>query len=115
MLCYVSRSREFLRQPGSIDTFSELVSRKYEGHRSPTLMKVKVCFAIPSNHADECLCQQTFYDAEAIVTGYIDGKGKNQGVTGALQCRMESGKVMFTSLPPSPEPNTLLIFCLIDI
>ncbi|KAL9713272.1 hypothetical protein Ac2012v2_004512 [Leucoagaricus gongylophorus] len=48
---------------------------KYEGHRSPTLMKVK-----------------TFYDAEAIVTGYIDGKGKNQGVTGALQCRMESGK-----------------------
>ncbi|KAJ3554647.1 hypothetical protein NP233_g12374 [Leucocoprinus birnbaumii] len=49
--------------------------RLYEGNRSSTLLKVK-----------------TFYDAEAIVIGHIGGKGKNKGVTGALQCRMESGK-----------------------
>lgn len=35
---------------------------------------------------------QTFYDAEAVVTGYAPGKGRNDGVTGALKCKMESGK-----------------------
>ncbi len=34
-----------------------------------------------------------FYDAEAVVIGYEAGKGRNQGVCGALKCRMESGKV----------------------
>ncbi|KAJ7100628.1 DNA ligase/mRNA capping enzyme [Mycena belliarum] len=48
---------------------------KYEGRRSGTLLKIK-----------------TFYDAEAQVTGYTDGKGKNVGVIGALKCKMESGK-----------------------
>ncbi|KAJ7176641.1 DNA ligase [Mycena filopes] len=48
---------------------------KYEGRRSSTLLKIK-----------------TFYDAEAEVTGYTDGKGKNAGTTGALKCKMESGK-----------------------
>ncbi|KAJ7750468.1 DNA ligase/mRNA capping enzyme [Mycena maculata] len=48
---------------------------KYEGRRSATLLKIK-----------------TFYDAEAEVTGYTDGKGKNAGTTGALKCKMESGK-----------------------
>ncbi|KAJ7621186.1 DNA ligase/mRNA capping enzyme [Roridomyces roridus] len=48
---------------------------KYEGKRSGTLLKVK-----------------TFYDAEAEVTGYTDGKGKHVGVVGALMCKMESGK-----------------------
>ncbi|KAJ7182702.1 DNA ligase/mRNA capping enzyme [Mycena crocata] len=48
---------------------------QYEGKRSGTLLKIK-----------------TFYDAEAEVTGYTDGKGKNVGVTGALKCKMESGK-----------------------
>ncbi|KAG7086629.1 hypothetical protein E1B28_002571 [Marasmius oreades] len=48
---------------------------QYEGHRSSTLLKVK-----------------TFYDAEAIVTGYAAGHGKNANVTGALKCGMESGK-----------------------
>ncbi|KAH8114532.1 DNA ligase/mRNA capping enzyme [Phellopilus nigrolimitatus] len=47
----------------------------YEGRRSSTLQKIK-----------------TFYDAEAKVTGYIPGKGKNKGVTGALKCVMASGK-----------------------
>ncbi|ESK91269.1 dna ligase [Moniliophthora roreri MCA 2997] len=54
-----------LRKPGS----------EYEGRRSGTLLKVK-----------------TFYDAEAIVMGYEDGKNKYKGVTGSLVCKMESGK-----------------------
>jgi DNA ligase-1 len=48
----------------------------YEGRRSGSLLKIK-----------------TFYDAEAIVTGYAAGKGRNKGVTGALKCKMASGKV----------------------
>jgi len=47
----------------------------YEGMRSSTLLKIK-----------------TFYDAEAVVTGYLGGKGKNKGVTGSLKCQMASGK-----------------------
>jgi len=75
------------------------------------LLKVKVCFAILPNYVDDCLCQQTFYDAEAIVTGYVDGKGKNKGVTGALQCKMESGKVMFSHLRfPEPDGWANLLF-----
>lgn len=35
---------------------------------------------------------QTFYDAEARVTGYVPGKGRLAGITGALKCEMESGK-----------------------
>ncbi|PBK63457.1 DNA ligase/mRNA capping enzyme [Armillaria solidipes] len=54
-----------LRKPGS----------QYEGRRSSTLLKIK-----------------TFYDAEAVVTGYAPGKGRNAGVTGALKCKMASGK-----------------------
>jgi len=54
-----------LRKPGS----------NYEGRRSSTLQKVK-----------------TFSDAEAKVTGYVPGKGKNTGVMGALKCVMASGK-----------------------
>lgn len=54
-----------LRKPGS----------KYEGTRSSSLLKIK-----------------TFHDAEAEVIGYAAGKGKHTGATGALQCRMESGK-----------------------
>ena len=48
----------------------------YEGRRSSTLYKIK-----------------TFYDAEAEVTGYEAGKGKHVGSTGALKCKMASGKV----------------------
>ncbi|KAJ3997621.1 hypothetical protein F5050DRAFT_1670921 [Lentinula boryana] len=54
-----------LRMPGSL----------YEGKRSSTLLKIK-----------------SFYDAEAVVTGYKAGKGRNAGVTGALKCKMASGK-----------------------
>ncbi|KAF9552728.1 DNA ligase/mRNA capping enzyme [Agrocybe pediades] len=54
-----------LRKPASV----------YEGRRSGTLLKIK-----------------TFYDAEAIVTGYAPGKGRNKGTVGALKCEMESGK-----------------------
>jgi len=42
----------------------------YETGRSNTLLKVK-----------------TFYDAEAIVTGYIKGKGRNKGRCGSLTVR----------------------------
>jgi len=55
-----------IRKPGS----------EYEGHRSSTLMKIK-----------------TFYDAEAEVIGHDPGKGKHTGSTGALKCKMASGKV----------------------
>lgn len=48
---------------------------KYEDHRSSTLLKIK-----------------TFYDAEAEVTGYVPGKGKYKSITGALKCKMASGK-----------------------
>jgi len=54
-----------LREPGSV----------YEGKRSGSLLKLK-----------------TFYDAEAVVVGHASGKGRNAGVTGALQCKMASGK-----------------------
>ncbi|KAM6496364.1 hypothetical protein JOM56_009070 [Amanita muscaria] len=47
----------------------------YEGWRSDTLLKVK-----------------TFHDAEAIVTGYLPGRGKHEGATGALKCKMASGR-----------------------
>lgn len=56
-------------------------SRLYEGRRSGSLLKIK-----------------TFYDAEAIVIGYAEGKGRNKGITGALRCKMESGKVCHESL-----------------
>ncbi|KAH9482076.1 DNA ligase [Psilocybe cubensis] len=55
-----------LRKPQSV----------YEGKRSGSLLKIK-----------------TFYDAEAIVTGHAPGKGRNKGITGALMCKMESGKL----------------------
>lgn len=57
---------------------THLVTRVYEGHHSGTLLKIK-----------------TFYDAEAIIVGHAPGKGRNKGITGALKCKMESGKVCF--------------------
>jgi DNA ligase 1 len=71
-----------LRKPGSM----------YEGNRSSTLLKVK-----------------TFYDAEAVVTGYAEGKGRNKGVTGALKCKMESGKVWYRPCCPSQEYSFLSV------
>ena len=50
-----------LREPGSL----------YERRRSKSLLKVK-----------------TFLDAEAMVVGYSEGKGKNVGCLGALQLEM---------------------------
>lgn len=52
-----------LRQPGSF----------YEHKRSKTLLKVKKA-----------------YDAEALVIGHLQGKGRNEGKCGALLCEMES-------------------------
>jgi DNA ligase 1 len=54
-----------LRQKGS----------KYVGSRSSTLLKVK-----------------GFEDEEALVIGYIDGKGKFAGMVGSLQCQLANGK-----------------------
>ncbi|KAG6866902.1 hypothetical protein C0991_003817 [Blastosporella zonata] len=48
---------------------------EYEGRRSGSLLKIK-----------------TFYDAEAVVIGHAPGKGRHQGSTGALKCKMQSGK-----------------------
>lgn len=66
----------------------------YEGTRSSTLLKVKVRNPPrPVYLLLTVMIQQTFYDAEARVDGYVPGKGKNVGVTGALKCVMASGKV----------------------
>jgi hypothetical protein len=48
---------------------------KYHYKRSATLLKVK-----------------QFHDAEAKVVGYNAGKGKNEGLCGALLCQMPSGQ-----------------------
>ncbi len=53
-----------LRQPGS----------KYIGGRSTTLLKVK-----------------TFHDSEGVVIGYVPGKGKHKGRTGALIVELTDG------------------------
>jgi ATP-dependent DNA ligase len=66
----------FFRRNRKIHPDSHLLTREYEGRRSGTLLKIK-----------------TFYDAEAVVTGYVPGKGRNKGVAGALKCKMASGKV----------------------
>ena len=34
-----------------------------------------------------------FFDTECIVTGYTEGKGKYEGMVGALKCRLENGKI----------------------
>jgi len=47
---------------------------KYVHGRSTTLLKVK-----------------TFHDAEGVVVGYVAGKGKHKGRTGALVCELEDG------------------------
>lgn len=47
---------------------------KYVCGRSDTLLKVK-----------------SFFDGEAMVEGYEPGKGKYQGMTGALKCVMACG------------------------
>src|SRR5579884_2164527 len=49
-------------------------SSYYEPKRSSTLLKVK-----------------QFHDADATVTGYVDGKGKHKGRMGALSCKLPSG------------------------
>lgn len=54
-----------LRQPGS----------KYVRSRSSTLLKVK-----------------SFADDEAIITGYVAGKGKYAGQAGSLKCALPNGK-----------------------
>lgn len=54
-----------LRKPGS----------SYTASRSSSLLKVK-----------------QFYDAEAEVVGYVDGKGKYKGLVGSLDCNMACGK-----------------------
>uniref|UniRef100_K3WC20 SWIM-type domain-containing protein n=1 Tax=Globisporangium ultimum (strain ATCC 200006 / CBS 805.95 / DAOM BR144) TaxID=431595 RepID=K3WC20_GLOUD len=55
-----------IRQPGSA----------YAEGRSPSLLKIK-----------------SFHDGEAVVIAHEDGKGKYVGMTGALRCKMASGKM----------------------
>lgn len=109
VLCYVSQNREFFLQINWY--FSQLFFKGVSRTSVAYIVKSQGVFAILPNYVDDCLCQQTFYDAEAIVTGYVDGKGKNKGVTGALQCKMESGKVMFFHLRfPEPDGWANLLF-----
>ncbi|GAA5891497.1 hypothetical protein JCM6882_004492 [Rhodosporidiobolus microsporus] len=51
----------------------------YIPRRSSTLLKVK-----------------TFHDAEAVVVGYEPGKGKYEGMCGALVCEMQDGRTRFS-------------------
>lgn len=55
-----------IRQPGSL----------YAEGRSSSLLKIK-----------------SFHDGEAVVIAHEDGKGKYVGMTGALRCKMASGKM----------------------
>ncbi|KAF1335940.1 Wrky transcription factor 19, partial [Globisporangium splendens] len=55
-----------IRQPGSA----------YAEGRSSSLLKIK-----------------SFHDGEAVVIAHEDGKGKYVGMTGALRCKMASGKM----------------------
>ena len=57
-----------LRKPGSL----------YERRRSKSLLKVK-----------------TFLDAEAKIVGHNEGKGKHQGMLGALSCEMPLSSIRF--------------------
>ncbi len=51
-------------------------------------------FRFVSSVAAETRAQvKSFYDAEAVVIGHEDGKGRHRGRVGSLQCRMASGKV----------------------
>jgi DNA ligase 1 len=63
---YESKGGEgvMLRQPKSL----------YEGRRSSTLLKVK-----------------SFFDDEAVIVGYVDGKGRHAGKVGAYECKMKNG------------------------
>ncbi|KAG6897794.1 hypothetical protein C0992_010870 [Termitomyces sp. T32_za158] len=63
---------------------------EYEGRRSGSLLKIKVCLNLATE--PQLIRRQTFYDAEALVIGYVPGKGRHQGSTGALKCKMQSGK-----------------------
>jgi ATP-dependent DNA ligase len=80
-------------------TADALLNSVYEGRRSASLLKIKVrvlysvspfCFVRLTLVG--MFLHKTFYDAEARVTGYVSGKGRLAGITGALQCEMESGK-----------------------
>jgi DNA ligase-1 len=35
---------------------------------------------------------KTFYDAEAVITGFVAGKGRHEGRLGAYECKMPNGK-----------------------
>ncbi|KAG6890709.1 hypothetical protein C0995_005082 [Termitomyces sp. Mi166 len=66
---------------------------EYEGRRSGSLLKIKVSILVSRlSLSTDHFKRQTFYDAEAVVTGHVPGKGRHQGFTGALKCRMRSGK-----------------------
>ncbi len=42
----------------------------------------------------DALKVKNFDDAECMVTGYLPGKGKFTGMTGALRCRMDDGAIV---------------------
>lgn len=48
-----------------------------------------------SGRSDDLLKLKPFEDAEAIVIGYKPGKGKNTGLMGAIQVRMDNGKEFY--------------------
>jgi DNA ligase 1 len=69
----------------------------YVEGRSSTLLKVChahccVAGALRPKFTMPSMQVKTFQDAEAIVIGYTDGKGKHVKKTGALKVRMANGK-----------------------
>jgi len=90
----------------------EIESKKGEGVvvRDPTMPYI-------NKRTSSALKVKTFHDAECKVIGYSKGKGKFQGMVGALKCRLSngtefkigSGLTKYTRKHP-PEVGTIVTF-----
>ena len=73
-----------------MDKLNEIVAQGGEGlmlHRETALYH--------SGRSDDLLKLKPFEDAEAVVVGYKPGQGKNTGLMGAIQVRMDNGKLFY--------------------
>mmetsp|Transcript_21865 Transcript_21865/g.85686 ORF Transcript_21865/g.85686 Transcript_21865/m.85686 type:complete len:758 (-) Transcript_21865:2367-4640(-) len=69
------------------ELMDSILANKGEG-----LMLRKPASSYTSGRSSSLLKVKRFYDAEAVVLGYVDGKGKYKGLVGSLDCKMASGK-----------------------
>lgn len=70
-----------------------LASVEALGGEGVMLRRAGSAYDIGRSH--DLLKVKTFHDAEAKVTGYTEGKGRNKGKIGALMCRMIGSGVNF--------------------